>query len=240
MNRLFKLLLPVVPVLIFATAPAFAAEPPNPAAGWDRLWDELLVDLWVLGGVFALGAIYMMIRYRARPGNTVGNGPKLTAAQALGWMLIPAAIFMADDFFLAAKGWTLFGIYRNVPADALEVKVTGRQWSWDFDYGNGVTSDTLKVPVGKPVVLRMTSDDVVHSFAMSEYRVKEDTIPGRVTYLWFIAEKPGKTVATCTMYCGLAHSHMFADVEAVPAAEFHAWIDDQTRHAQAAAKGSEG
>lgn len=240
MNRLFKSLLPAVPVLALAAGPAFAAEIQNPAKGWDRLWDELLVDLWVLGGVFALGAIYMMIKYRARPGNTIGNGPKLTVANAIGWVLIPAAVFMADDFFLAAKGWTLFGIYRSVPADALEVKVIGSQWAWNFDYGNGVTTDTLKVPVGKPVVLHMVSDDVVHSFALSDYRVKEDAIPGRQTYLWFIAEEPKKSKATCTMYCGLAHSKMYADVEAVPAAEFHAWMDDQMRHAQAATKGTQG
>lgn len=228
-------LLIALPALALSASPAFASPGPNPAVGWDDLWFHVLVDIFAIGIVFAIGAVYMMVRYRSRGPGEVGRAPRLTRGQALAWALVPTAIFVADDFYLAGKGWSLFEVYRNPPADAMEVKVTGYQWYWEFDYGNGVVKQELKVPVGKAVVLRMIGSDVVHSFALTDFRVKEDVMPGRVTYLWFRADKPIKTQVTCTMYCGLNHSRMFAPVEAVPPEQFHAWLDDQTRLAHAAA-----
>jgi cytochrome c oxidase subunit 2 len=212
----------------------------TPHAQWDHLWGHVLLDLVVIGVIFGVAALWMMFRYRAKSPDEVGRGPKLTKAQAIGWALMPAAVFMADDFFLAAKGWSLFTVYRSIPADAMEVKVTGYQWYWEFDYGNGVVTQELKIPVGKPVVLRMTSPDVIHALQLAEYRVKEDMMPGRVSYMWFVADKPAKSIATCTMYCGAAHARMFSEVAAVPAAEFHAWMETQVRQAQAATDNSKG
>ena len=235
MKTLRKSFLLSLPVLALAAAPAWAEGVVNPAHGWDRLWEHVLIDLFIIGIFFGLLAVYFLIRYRAKGPNDVGKGPKLTAAQAVSWALLPAALFMADDFFLAANGWSLFSVYRAVPADALEIKVTGYQWYWEFDYGNGVVTQELHVPVGKPVVLRMTGADVIHSFALADYRVKVD-----VAVLKVESDKPLKTVVTCSMYCGQAHSKMYADVVAVPAEEYHAWLENQTRHAQAANNGSKG
>lgn len=198
----------------------------NPAEEWEHLWHELLIDLWVIGLLFGAVAIYFMFRYRAKKPNDEGKGPKLTTAQAVGWALIPAFVFLADDFYLAAKGWDLWNVYRRVPEGAIEVKVLGSQWSWEFDYGDGVTSDILYVPEGKAVVLRMTSDDVIHSFFLPRHRVKEDIVPGRITYLWFLP-KPGKTFATCTEYCGTGHSAMHSEVMSMPEKEFDAWLDGE-------------
>jgi len=212
------------------TVPAFASETapggiPDLVEGWDHLWFELMVDLLVIGAIFGVAAVYMLIKYRAKSPDDVGHGPKLSTAQMWGWALIPAFIFMADDFFLAAKGWALWNDYRRVPENALEVKVIGSQWNWEFDYGNDVTSDVLKVPAGKPVVLRMTSEDVIHSFFLPDHRVKEDMMPGRITYLWFYPKKLGKTFVTCAEFCGTNHSDMVADVVTVPEAEFNAWLE---------------
>ncbi len=217
-------------VVAFATAPAFASgvsgvEIADPAAEWDSLWEHLLIDLGVIGGIFAIAAAYMLFKYQATSPNQVGSGPKLSVAQAIGWVLIPTFVFMADDFYLAANGWTLWNSYRDVPANALEVKVTAHMWAWDFEYENGVSSEVLKVPVGRPVVLRMTSEDVVHSFFLPKYRVKEDVMPGRVTYLWFNPKAAGNTYVTCTEFCGANHANMSADVQALPPAEFTAWLD---------------
>lgn len=220
------------PALVMAlgwNSPALAAYTgPDPAKGWDVLWSHVLIDLLAIGVVFSLAAIYMLVKYRAKSPDDVGNAPKFTKAQALAWALIPAAIFMADDFYLSANGWSLWNVYRRVPENALEVKVVGHQWYWDFDYGNGVVTNELKVPVGRPVVLRMTADDVIHSFFMPAYRVKEDVMPGRVTYLWFLPTKPGTEVATCTEFCGTSHSQMFTTVVAVPPEQFAAWMDERS------------
>jgi len=228
-----------LPAMLLGIAPA-AAETINPARAWDRLWEHVLIDLVIIGGVFGLGALYMMIKYRAKGPDDVGRPPKLTKAQALAWVLLPTAVFMADDFYLAANGWSLFSLYRGVPADAMEIKVTGYQWYWEFDYGDGVKTDSMKIPVGKPVVLRMVGADVIHSFALADFRVKEDVMPGRVTYLWFQADEAGHHMVTCTMYCGLNHAHMYANVDAVPASEFHAWLETQHKQAQAAASRTKG
>jgi len=214
-------------VVVFAAAPAFASGGAiaDPADGWDELWNHTLMDLCLMGGIFTIAAVYMLFKYRAKSATAIGTGPKLSTAQMLGWALIPAFIFMADDFYLAANGWTLWNTYRNVPAGALEVKVTAQMWAWNFEYENGVNSDVLKVPVGRPVVLRMMSDDVVHSFYLPKYRVKEDVMPGRVTYLWFNPKEVGKTYVTCTEFCGANHANMNQDVAVIPQEEFTAWLE---------------
>ncbi|GMT43141.1 MAG: hypothetical protein IEMM0002_1552 [bacterium] len=225
-------------VVMYAAVPAYAsggesAGVEDPAVGWDHLWYELMIDIWVIGLIFSVTALYFMIRYKAKNPDDTGCGPKLSRAQALGWALIPVFVFMADDFYLAAKGWVLWNKYRRVPANAVEIKVIGSQWAWEYDYGDGVTSDVMYVPAGKPVVLRMTSDDVLHSFYIPQHRVKEDMMPGRVTYLWFLA-RLGKTLVTCTEFCGIGHSDMYGDVVGIPEGEFDAWLSKEKTSSAAA------
>ncbi|MBF0620483.1 MAG: hypothetical protein HQL54_01010 [Magnetococcales bacterium] len=206
---------------------------PNPAADWDVLWNKVLWDLVVIGAIFGIAALIMLFKYRATSPDQVGRGPKLSRAQALAWALIPATIFMADDFFMAAKGWTLWNTYRTVPENAMEVKVTGSMWNWEFEYENGIIStydvdskegSGLVVPVGTPVVLRMESIDVIHSFGMATYRVKEDVMPGRITYIWFNPVEAKESWVTCVEFCGTRHSYMYAPVKAVPPAQYEAWV----------------
>jgi cytochrome c oxidase subunit II len=214
--------------LLFAATTAWAAgQTPqivSPTHAWNRTWDEVLIDLWAIGLVFGAVALYLLIRYRAKSPDAVGTAKPLTFGLALAWALIPSAIFMADDFLLAAKGWSLWNIQRRVPAGAMEVQVTGSQWQFEYDYGNGVTDSELIVPVGKPVVLRMKSNDVIHSFGLNEYRVKEDMMPGRVTYLWFYPDKPLETKVVCVEFCGNSHAEMTNNVRAIPQAEYEAWL----------------
>lgn len=248
-GRLVALSIPgmLLPGVVMASAPAASAKIVDPVASWNHLWNEVLVDLFIMGTVFAALAIYWLIKFRATSPDQVGSGPKLSRAQSWAWAMVPAFIFMADDFFLAAKGWTVWNVYRKVPDNAYEIKVTGNMWYWQFEYPNGVTStysygaskegagkgegkmipgegDGLVVPVGTPIVLRMTSNDVVHSFGLSAYRVKEDMMPGRVTYLWFMPTEAKESWVTCTEYCGVLHSQMYSPVKAVPRAEFDAWL----------------
>jgi cytochrome c oxidase subunit II len=222
-----------------AAALAASGKIPDPAADWNHLFAHVLTDITIIGVVFGLAAVYMLWKYRAKTPGQIGDGPKLTVAQAITLALVPAVVFLADDFYLAANGWVLFNTQRTVPAGALEVKVTGNQFYWEFDYGDGVTNDTddngralLTVPVGKPVVLRLSSNDVVHSFGIADFRIKEDAVPGRRTFLWFVAKQPGKTLANCGEYCGTSHTQMLAYVDAVSPETFDAWLASH-KHASA-------
>lgn len=210
--------------MMLSTAAIAGGGIPDATANWDHLWNEVLIDLTVLGSIFMIAAIYMLIKYRTKDPNKVGSGPKLSRAQSIAWALIPTAIFLADDFYLAASGWSLWQDQRTIPENAMEVKVTGYQWYWEFEYEDGTVTEELVVPVGTPVVLRMTSEDVVHSFGLHEYRMTEDLMPGRVTYMWFYPQESKETFVSCREFCGISHSEMFADVKAVKPAEFTAWL----------------
>ncbi len=98
-------------------------------------------------------------------------------------------------------------------------------WSWNFTYPEGVeTTNELVVPEGKPILLRMTSRDVVHALSLPYFRVKEDSMPGRLTYLWFYPKKAGEYVMTCTEFCGVLHSKMTGTLKVLPKEEFDSWL----------------
>ncbi|HMY99746.1 MAG TPA: cytochrome c oxidase subunit II [Burkholderiaceae bacterium] len=212
-----------------ATAASGAAARINdPAAGWDHLWHEVIVDITIIGVLFALVMAWFLYQYRAKKPGEVGRQPKLSPAAVIGWAVIPTFVFMADDFYLAANGWKLWNDYRDVPADRMEVKLESGMYSWDYTYDNGVkTQNVLRVPAGKPVVLRMTSRDTLHSHFIPDFRVKEDSMPGRVTYLWFYPKEPGEHIVSCAEYCGVMHSYMAGKVIVMAPAEFKTWLDQE-------------
>lgn len=229
--------------VLFAGAAA-ANEYPNPAVEWEALWRTVMLDITIIGVILLVAAIYMLIRFRASSPDAVGTAKPLSAVGAIAWALIPASIFMADDFYLAAKGWTVWNTYRTPPAEATEIHVTASMWQWGFEYPDGTESDTacydedgkticgdgLVIPVGQPVVLRMTSDDVLHSFSLVNYRVKEDVMPGRTTFVWFNPIEEIDTFVTCVEFCGKDHSNMWGAVRVVSEAEYEAWLlkEDKT------------
>jgi cytochrome c oxidase subunit 2 len=186
--------------LIHAGAPAYGSAsiepggPDDPAAGWDHLWDHMLLDITIIGLIFAAVTLWFIVKYRRKTPDEEGTPVRLSRGAMIGWALIPAFVFMADDLYLALKGWDLFNDYRNVPAERLEIKLESRMWNWFFTYPNGVkTVDELRVPKGKPVLVTMKSADVVHSLFIPDFRVKEDSMPGRITYLWFYPKRPAST-----------------------------------------------
>lgn len=198
----------------------------SPAEEWDILWSHLLWDIGIIGVVFGSVTIYFLFKYTRKSESQGGGLKELSFGKSLAWGLIPAFIFLADDFWLAAGGFKLWLNQRTVPQNALEVKVTGYMWSWSFEYENGAESDNdegLVVPQGRPVVLRMHSDDTIHSFFIPDYRIKEDLMPGRVTYLWFNPREIGEHVFTCTEFCGTEHSNMYGKVKVVSPDEFEQW-----------------
>ncbi len=228
--------------LLPAVASAFQTNPAHresyngltPHAHWDEVWHETMVDITVIGVLFSLMSVYVMLAYMRKPGQTAGQSPKLSAQARIGMAVIPMVLFLADDLFLFVKGFDLHNHYREVPTNTMEVKVTGMMYSWTYDYENGVeTYGELVVPKGKPVVLRMTSEDVVHSHYMNKYRVTEDLMPGRVTWQWMMPDEVGESVVTCREYCGVGHSAMFGKVIVMEQADYDAWMANEMASAAA-------
>jgi cytochrome c oxidase subunit 2 len=117
----------------------------------------------------------------------------------------------------------------DVPDDAAEVYVLGRQWMWELRHPGGKREiNELHVPVGRPVRLTMTSQDVIHSFFIPAFRIKQDVVPGRYTSLWFQATKPGRYHLFCAEYCGTDHSGMVGSVVAMDPADFQQWLEEGT------------
>lgn len=164
-------------------------------------------------------SVFFLFRYHhtrnPEPADIEGN----VIAELL-WTVIPTLIVLAMFWF----GWTGYKALREVPADAMEVKVTARMWSWKFEYPNGKTSSDLYVPANKPVKLDMTSVDVIHSFYVPAYRIKMDTVPGMHTYAWFNAGEPDEYDILCAEYCGVRHAFMLAKVKVVPQEEYEKWV----------------
>jgi cytochrome c oxidase subunit 2 len=198
----------------------------DPAAAWDHLWHEVLVDITVIGVIFALVMAWFLIRYRRKAGDPeTGSAPKLSPAAAVAWVVIPVFVFLSDDLYIAANGWSLWNTFRDVPAERMEVQLESGMYSWDYTYPNGVrVQNELRVPAGKAVMLRMTSRDTLHSHWIPDFRVKEDSMPGRITYLWFYPDKPGEHIVTCGAYCGVMHSYMVGKVVVKTPEEFDAWL----------------
>jgi cytochrome c oxidase subunit 2 len=119
-------------------------------------------------------------------------------------------------------------VYFNMlrpPADAMEIYVTGKQWMWKVQHPDGQREiNELHIPVGKPVRLILTSEDVIHDFFVPDFRVKQDVLPYRYTYLWFQATKPGRYHLFCAEYCGTFHSKMVGWVVAMEPDDYASWL----------------
>ncbi len=220
----------LAPVTAYSFGTSESSTINDPAPGFDSLWHTVIVDISIMGILFAAVTLWFVFRYRRKDPDQVGSGPKLTPAMAVGWAVIPAFIFMADDFYLAAKGWQLWNMYRQVPEERLEIKLESGMYSWDYTYPNGVqTQNELRVPAGMPIMLRMTSRDTIHSHFLAHYRVKEDSMPGRVTYLWFYPKDEDigdeNNLVTCTEYCGIMHSYMVGRVIVMTPGDFDQWYE---------------
>ena len=162
--------------------------------------------------------LYFVFRYNRKRHPQAEEVRENVSLEVL-WTVIPTILVLAIFFV----GWKGFQYMRTAPPDAMIVKVTARQWSWTFDYENGRQDNVLKVPVEKPVKLLITSADVLHSLYIPAYRIKEDCVPGRQTYLWFLPDQLGSYDLFCTEYCGVGHSDMITKVEVMTQKDFDAW-----------------
>jgi len=167
-------------------------------------------------------ALLFVLRYRRRPGVKRREAPHGNLALELTWSAIPIVIVIAI-FVLGFRGFMDMTV---APANAYEIKVIARQWSWMFQYPNGYVDKDLHVPVDQPVLLTMTSEDVIHGFYVPAFRVQLDIVPGRYNKTWFQATQPGTYPLYCAQYCGTGHSTMLAQVVVHEPGEFEKWLRD--------------
>jgi cytochrome c oxidase subunit 2 len=144
------------------------------------------------------------------------------------WSALPTILVMVMFYY----GWAGYLSLRNMPKDALQVTATARTWVWSFSYANGKTSPKLYVQAGKPVLVNLVSRDVLHGFYLPAFRIKRDVVPGMKNHVWFVADKPGSYDLFCSVYCGTGHSAMITTVEALPEAQFAAWLQGKGEGAE--------
>ena len=170
--------------------------------------------------------MYVVIKYRARPGQpepVVSHGNTLLE---IGWTLAPAVILI---FIAVPTVRTIFATAGTPPPDALEVEVVGHQWWWEFRYPeyDVVTATDLHVSQGRTVSLKMTSADVIHSFWAPRLGGKRDVFGGRTTKIVFTPESVGVYLGQCAEFCGESHANMLLRVHVDESAEFEQWVEQQ-------------
>jgi cytochrome c oxidase subunit 2 len=174
------------------------------------------ISLLVLIGILIV-MVWFVIRYNRKrhpvASNIEGNVPL-----EITWTVIPLALFMGM-FYL---GWEGYLKMATPPPGALPLKATARMWQWSFEYPNGVTVDTLYVPIGAPVKVEIRSLDVNHSLYIPAFRAKKDAIPNRTNILWFQTREIASYDVACAEYCGLRHSYMYTKVVSMDSLAFEA------------------
>jgi cytochrome c oxidase subunit 2 len=198
-------------------------------------WFTLLLAAIVFVLVEGL-LIYSSLRFRRRAPLPAAEPPQIHGNTRLEvmWAVVPALILIG----LFGITVTRLGDLSQLPTDpnALKIGVVGRQFSWEFTYGDsGVkTTNDLHIPVGQPIVFEVTGFDVIHSFWVPDLYGKIDANPGRVNRITFQARQEGTYRGVCAELCGQGHAGMLFSVEAVPQAEFQQWLEQQKSGAPAA------
>lgn len=191
------------------------------ARGVDSLFDFTIWASIVSFIILIGGLVVFVVKYQRRSDSDKTAYITHNVFLEFLWSFIPLCIFLG----IFVWGYVLYKDMRAFPENAIEVNVMGYQWGWTMTYANGKQSgNELVVPVGKPVVLTMTSKDVIHSFYVPSFRIKQDAVPGKRSKLWFQSDRLGDYEMFCTEYCGTAHSKMIGKVRVVTQAEFNEFL----------------
>lgn len=213
----------------------FGAEASRYAGQWDRLFFTLLAVSGLIVVIVLICVIGFSIRYRK--GSTASRRrlpDRLRNEIEIGWTAATAAVFFMIFWWAAATQ-----LVQIVPPEhPLEIHVLAKQWMWKVQQPNGVREiNELHAPVDRNVELVMTSEDVIHSMFLPSLRLKQDVLPGRYTYLWFKAEKPGTYHLLCAEFCGTEHSRMLGRLVLMTADQYARWSEAQPGSENLAAEG---
>jgi len=201
--------------------PLFPPQAATTAAQVDSLF-------WALTGLSAFlmliifgPMIYFLFKYRRdkQANRVLRDAP--TMKIEVTWSLIPLAITMG----IFVWGASIYYSMARVPPNAVELHVVGKQWMWKMQHPEGNREiNELHVPVGQTIKLLLASEDVIHSFFLPAFRIKQDVVPGRYTTEWFRATKAGTYHLFCAEYCGTSHSRMIGQIVVMPPAEYEKWL----------------
>ena len=234
----------VVAVLIYIgldSAGLMPVEASSQAVDVDWMWNLEVIAMSFLFALIVVPLAYSLVVFRRRKGDTTDAEHMEGNTQLeIAWTIVPLFIVMAYAYLGAIN---LADTQRADP-QAMVVKVTGLQWSWTFEYepvnGVAVVSKELHVPVGKQILLRMTSNDVIHSFWVPEFRLKQDLVPGRITQLRVTPTREGDYKVRCAELCGTAHYRMEQPVVVSSQEEFDTWFAAALEEAITASQTPEG
>lgn len=198
------------------------------AVGIDELFQGHFILIAFLFALVVGFMLYSIVVFRQRPGEEEEEGDYFHGHTGLEvvWTIIPLALVI----FFGIWGTQLLGDITSSTGDEMVVEVVGQQWSWSFVYPEleNLRTTELVLPEGQPVRLEMTSLDVLHSFWVPEFRVKQDLVPGQVTELLITPTERGTYKTRCAEICGNQHAFMVADVRVLSEAEFDDWVQENT------------
>lgn len=203
----------------------------------DWLFDLHVIMMSFLFSLITVIMVYSLVVFRRKPGET-GDGAHIEGNTKLEifWTLLPLVVVI----WFGIIGADNLRQVRAVDPNALEVRVIGFQWSWRFEYPQGFSSNTLYLPANKQVLLKMESIDVLHSFWVPEFRIKQDLVPGRVTELRITPTLEGEYQVLCAEICGTSHAYMVSPVVVVSQIAYDAWVAEQIVAYEAELLASEG
>jgi cytochrome c oxidase subunit 2 len=207
---------------IFALPVAASAE----AVPIDLMFNA---HFWMIAFLFSLIMVFMLYSvfvFRRKDGDDT-DGPHTHGNTALeiGWTIVPTFVVLGFGVWGAI---TLNEIISPKPGE-MTVRATGKQWVWTFEYPeqDGIDSAELVLPVGRTIVMEMEAVDVLHSFWVPEFRVKQDLVPGKKTYVRITPTETGEYTLRCSEICGMNHTQMVAPVRVLDEAGFQAWVDEE-------------
>jgi cytochrome c oxidase subunit II len=228
----------LIGIAIALSIPWFPKSASTSADKIDTVYDVLLICSVPIFVLVMTVALYSVWRFRAKPGDMRDGAPiHGNTRLEIVWVTIPFLMVTA----LAIYGWiTLDDIEAKQP-DTMIINVTGRQFTWSFQYPHEkVNSDTLVLAKNRPVEFRIHTKDVLHSFWVPEFRLKSDAVPGMPTKIRVTPNRIGSYQVVCAELCGVGHSTMRQSVRVVSASDFNSWIDRQKKPPATAQAGGGG
>jgi len=201
--------------------PIFPVEASQQAHQVDALYIALVAIATFFTAIIFISLAFFAIRYRqgSKASRVLRHQENLKLE--ITWTVIPL-IISAGIYVWAAK---LYFDLHDPPPNSIQIYVVAKQWMWKIEHTQGNREiDALHIPVGVPVELIMTSQDVIHSFYVPAFRVKQDVLPDRYTTEWFLPTKVGQYHLFCAEYCGTGHASMTGTVYVMDPADYQQWL----------------
>jgi cytochrome c oxidase subunit II len=230
--------------LAFGGSPAFAQEhaitfAPTAASTISNRVDAIFNFELALSVAITIGVcftiLFFCVKYRHGVKADRANPPTQNRVAEAIWIITPIVLSLGTAVWGARVYYDMY----KAPPGSIRINVVAKQWMWKLQHPEGQREiNELHIPVGRPVQLILTSQDVIHSFFVPAFRIKQDVLPGRTTTTWFQATKAGSYHLLCSQFCGMDHSHMTGTVYAMEPADYENWLNRTQGQPTMAAEGA--